>query len=332
MLTFEKQDKNPLFYIDDKPVYTIFKKDDSLRIPPFRDTGKYLDSDGFRERYTLSRTEGKSLKKALQSDIVPESSLKSKFYHIRRDLNQRLFTEIDLRGTDHKISWRYPDDVKAWPETQILIGSSNSGKTFRAVSQIIEALKRRKKRKFVYVSPELSTDTTLKKILNQKKWLKWFTGIDVSDKSFEEWQADNDGGGPDDWWNKGILPILLEQEPGTTIVLDDAPDSKIHKHLQKFLIKYLRTGRHKAIGIISIQHNVRGGRWTSQSFSSVKWVVLFVRGAGKGKMVEFLYETLGVGRRKARELVEIFGEYGRAMVVHQFSPTVVFGDQYAAWV
>ena len=35
MFTFEKQDKNPLFHIDDKPVYTIFKKDDSLRIPPF---------------------------------------------------------------------------------------------------------------------------------------------------------------------------------------------------------------------------------------------------------------------------------------------------------
>ena len=64
-----------------------------------------------------------------------------------------------------------------------------------------------------------------------------------------------------------IKPILLEQNPGTCIVLDDAPDSPIHKYLQKFLIKYLRTGRHKKIGVSSIQHNVRGGKWTSQSLS-----------------------------------------------------------------
>jgi len=49
-------------------------------------------------------------------------------------------------------------------------------------------------------------------------------------------------------------------------------------------------------------------------------------------MREFLYETLGIGRKKAGVLVDIFGEHGRAMVVHQFSPTVVFGDKYAAWV
>ena len=114
--------------------------------------------------------------------------------------------------------------------------------------------------------------------------------------------------------------------------LDDAPDSPIHKYLQKFLIKYLRTGRHKKIGVSSIQHNVRGGKWTSQSFSSVKFVSLFVRGSGKGKMVEFLYETLGVGRKKARILVDIFGESGRSMTIHQWSPTIIFGDKYAVWV
>ena len=328
MFTFAEQKSNPLFYIDDKPVYTVFKKDDTLRIPPFRDTGKYLDSDEFRERYTLSRTEGKILKKALQSDIVPENNLKGKFYSIRRDLNQRLFTEIDLRGTDHEITWRYPQNISEWPETAILSGSSASGKTYRVISEIEEALKRKKKRKFVYVSPELSVDTTLKKILNHKNWMRHFQGIDVSDKAFEE----SEKGSADEWWEKDILPILLDQPPGTKIILDDAPDSKVHKYLQKFLIKYLRTGRHKKIGISSIQHNVRGGRWTSQSFSSVKWVCLFVRGAGKGKMVEFLYETLGVGRKKARILVDIFGETGRSMTIHTWSPTVIFGDKYAVWV
>jgi hypothetical protein len=180
----------------------------------------------------------------------------------------------------------------------------------------------------VYVSPELSVDTTLKKILNNKRWIRYFEGVDVSDEAFKESQK----GSADEWYSEVIEPILLGQPAGTKIILDDAPDSKVHKHLQKFLIKYLRTGRHKKIGITSIQHNVRGGRWTSQSFSSVKWVVLFPRGSGKGKQVEWLYETLGVGRKKARILVDIFGETGRSMTIHQWSPTVVFGDKYAVWV
>ena len=328
MFTFSKQDKNPLFYIDDKPVYTLFRKDPKMRIKPFRNSSKYLDSDDFRERYNLSRSEGRLLKKALQSDIVPESKLKNLFYHVRRDLNQRLYTEIDLRGTDHKITWRYPDNVKEWPETTILIGSSGVGKTYRVVSEITEALKRKKKRKFIYVSPELHVDITLKTLINKKNWQNYFEGIDISDEAFTE----SERGSPDEWWKTDIEPILMNATPGTKIILDDAPDSKVHKHLQKFLIKYLRTGRHKKVGITSIQHNVRGGKWTSQSFSSVKWVVLFPRGSGKGKQVDWLYETLGVGRKKSRILVDIFGETGRSMVIHQWSPTVVFGNKYAVWV
>ena len=115
-------------------------------------------------------------------------------------------------------------------------------------------------------------------------------------------------------------------------IMDDAPDCLIHKHLQKFLIKTLRTGRHKKQGVLSIQHNVRGGKWTSQSFSSVKHVTLFVRGSGKGKMVEFLYETLGIGRKKARILVDIFGETGRYMTIHQWSPNLIWGPKFAIWV
>ena len=326
MFTFKVQDKDPLFYIDNRPVYATFTKKEVDRIRPFRNTSKYLGSNEFLERYSLSKREGQELKKALQSDIIPDNSLKGKFFHIRRDLNQRLYTEIDLRGTEHTINWRYPTKIKEWPETKILIGSSNSGKTHLVVTEITEALKRPKKRKFVYVSPELNVDTTLKKIINTKRWDKYFQGIDVSDDAFLESEK-----GLEEWW-KEIETTLVNQPQGTSIVLDDAPDSQVHKYLQKFLVKYLRTGRHKKVGITSIQHNVRGGKWTSQSFSSVKWVVLFPRGSGKGKIVEWLYESLGVGRKKARVLVNIFGETGRFMYIHQWSPTVVFGPKYAVWV
>ena len=128
--------------------------------PPFRDSNKYLDSDQFRERYDLSRTESKILKKSIQSNIVPEGKLKTKFYNIRKDLNTRLYSEIDLRGTDKKITWKYPQKIDKWPGTKIVIGSSGVGKTYKVCKEIEEALKRKKKRKFIYVSPELRMGLT----------------------------------------------------------------------------------------------------------------------------------------------------------------------------
>ena len=314
MFTFKNQGKPPLFFIrksgDDKPVFTTFKKDAKLRIKPFRDSSKYLDSDEFRERYDLSRRESAELKTALRQDKVPVGVLKKEFYRVRRDLNQRLFSEIDLRGTDYEIVWKFPDKVNEWPGSAIVIGSSNSGKTLLQVSHIEEALRRRKKRTFVYVSPELSIDATLKKILNQKRWSKYFKGVDVSEDAFKESEI----GSVDQWWSQEILPVLEKQPEGTMFILDDAPSSIVHRQLQRLLVKKLKTGRHRKWGVTSLQHNIRNGKWTTQAFSSVKNVVLFPRAGGKGKVVD------------------IFGESGRWVNIHTWSPTVMFGPKYALFV
>jgi len=62
MFTFKKPrpEQNPMFFINDKPVFTQFRKDDKLRIPPFKDSQNFLESDGFREHYIV--TEAKKLK------------------------------------------------------------------------------------------------------------------------------------------------------------------------------------------------------------------------------------------------------------------------------
>ena len=328
MFTFDKL-KHPLFYIDDKPVFTQFKKEDKKRIPPFRDSKKYLDSEDFRERYDLSRKEGKLIKQAIQSDIVPESSaLKKRFYEIRRDLNTRLYSEIDLRETKSKINWRFPKDIKQWPGSSIVIGSSGVGKTHLVKSWIEESIKRkRKKRKFIYVSPEFSVDETLQKLRGSIRYQDYFKGIDVSDDALKE--ADKN---VDTWWKEDIQAKLIAADPGTTVILDDAPDSPVYRELREFLTRYLRTGRHKKVGVISIQHNVRGGKWTSQSFSSVKNVVLFPRGGGKGKQVDFLNETVGLPRRKAREIIDIVSEDSRWLAIHMWSPTVIYSEKYAVFV
>ena len=334
MFTFKTQPKqDPLFFIGNKPVFTKWKKTEEDRIPPYRNTSDYLGSDEFRERYNLTKKEASALKTSLENDEVPEDKLKTKFYSVRKSLNSRLYTEIDLRGTDHEIEWRFPADVKAWPTTSIVIGSSGSGKTFLVLKWIEEALKRRKKfrRKFIYVSPELQVDTTLKKIINNRRYEKYFEGIDVSDEAFEEFQQTSAGATVDMWWDS-IKSKLIHAPAGTCIVLDDAPDSKVHHYLQGFLTKWLRTGRHKRVGVTSIQHRIRGAKWTSQSFSSVKHVFLGVRGGARGTLVSWIYEQLGIPMRRARELIEIFAETGRFMCVHQWAPAVLFNEKFAIWV
>ena len=331
MFTYQEHGE-PLFYIrqsgHDKPVYTTFKKNAKHRIKPFRDSKKYLESDEFRERYDLTRKEGTELKAALQQDLVPEGKLKKEFYRIRRDLNQRLFSEIDLRTTEAEIVWKHRIKVKDWPGSKLVCGSSASGKTFKMVEEITEALKRKKKRTFVYVSPELQIDTTLRKLLNTKRWVKHFIGVDVSEAAFKE----SEKGTIDEWWDEEILPLLEKQPEGTLFILDDAPSAPVHKQLQRLLIKLLKTGRHKRWGVTSLQHNIRNGRWTTQAFSSVKHVVLFPRAGGKGKVVNYLHETFGVGLRQAHDLVNLFSESGRALTIDTWSPTVMWGPKYAIFI
>ena len=233
-----------------------------------------------------------------------------------------------MRGTNKKITWKYPTNTKEWPGTSLIIGSSSSGKTHLIASQIEEALKRKKKRKFIYVSPEFNIDRTLTKLRNNKRWINYFRGIDVSDKSFEL----SERGTADNWWKEDIYPILKDAEEGTCIVLDDSKDSEIWRQSRAFMTKMLRTGRHRGVGLVSIQHNVRGGQDTSQAYSSVKNVILFPRAGGKGKQVDFLHETVGVSRKRAYELVEIFAESGRHMTIHTWSPVVIYGPKYAVWV
>jgi len=329
MFTFYTDRKqSPIFFINNKPVYTQFKKDESKRIHPFKDSSKYLDSDEFREEFNLSRNESKIIKQSLRSDIVPEKTiLKSKFYTIRKNLNQRLYNEIDLRGTDKTISWRFGDDVKLWAGTSVVIGSSNSGKTHLVAEWIKNALKRKKKRNFIYLSPEFNIDTTLKKLRNNKRWSRYFQGIDVSDDTFKEAEQS-----PAQFWTDTIKPRLLNAESGTVIVLDDNKDSEVYKQTRAFMIKYMRTGRHRGVGLISIQHNIRGGKDTAQAFSSVKNIVLFPRAGGKGKIVDFLHELTGLSLKKAHQICEIFAESGRFMNIHNWSPVVLFGPKYAIWV
>ena len=56
------------------------------------------------------------------------------------------------------------------------------------------------------------------------------------------------------------------------------------------------------------------------------------RAGGRGKIVDFLHELTGLSLKKAHALAELFGESGRWMSIHNWSPVVLFGPKYAIWV
>ena len=111
------------------------------------------------------------------------------------------------------------------------------------------------------------------------------------------------------------------------VVLDDPKDSLAAMPLLKWQNTAYRTLRHKDVGMTSIQHSMRGGRWSSQAYSSVKFVHTFPRGSGKGKLVDYLSKDIGVTLRKAREYVNRFADQGRIMTIRMHSPACLIGPK-----
>ena len=310
------------------PVYYLPRKNKKYRMS-VEDADEYLRSDVFRIRYKLNNEQHERLQDCLLDDKCPaEKSLIRKFYTIREDLENRLYEEMELSdGQYFRVD--FPEDKKEWTKHIIKIGSTNSGKTWHSVSRAMHNLQgpRNKRRNFTYVSTELEHDSTLKKLL-AKRYQPWVTGVDTSQEAYEEWvENENTGTSVNDWFDETILPALNNTPRSGHIYLDDVRDSPAHKQLLKWQNKAFRTLRHKHVGITSIQHNIRGNQWTSQSYSSVFGVVLFPSGSGKGKINRFLADDIGLGIRRARRFVKQFAETGRTLFCRMHSPSALIGDR-----
>ena len=180
---------------------------------------------------------------------------------------------------------------------------------------------RAQRRQFVYASTELSKDKTLRRLMSER-YRRWVRGIDLSDSAWKQSEKTIEA-----WYNEDILPILDSVQEGGHIVLDDPKDSPAAKYLLHWQNTAYRTVRHKGIGLTSIQHSMRGGRWSSQAYSSVKFVHTFPRGSGKGKLVDYLSKDIGVRLKDAREYVTRFAEGGRRMTIRMHNPSCLIGPQ-----
>ena len=314
--------------LEGTPIYWLPKKNKKYRVE-LEDAEEFLRSAEFRIRYKLSDAQHDALVECILDDKCPDDKgLVKKFYDIREDLENRLYEEIIL-GDDQYIRIDFPEDKKEWSGMWVTIGSTGAGKTFAQVSKCLDMLQRptNKRRQIVYVSTELEQDKTLKKLMS-KRYENYVTGVDTSDEAFESWkEEENNGNSVQEWFDETILPPIANAERGTHVFIDDPKDSIANKQILRLLNKALRTYRHKGIGVTSIQHAIRGRDWTSQSFSSVFAIELFPAGGGKGKIQQFLADDVGVGIRRAREIVKLFAETGRKLIIRQHTPTALIGDR-----
>ena len=310
-----------------KPVYWHPKRDATLKLG-IDDVDPYLNSERFRDYYRLSRSEAKVIVAAIRKGRdVPEHTtykLSNKFFSVKKDLETKLYNEMDLTGSNQFLRVDFPRKKSEWSGLHICIGCSGGGKTWSTVDLILANLRgpKAQRRQFVYASTELSKDTTLKKLMSER-YRKWVRGIDLSDAALKESEL-----GVEEWFNRDILPVLRNVESGGHIVLDDPKDSPAAKYLLQWQNTAYRTVRHKNLGMTSIQHSMRGGRWSSQAYSSVKFVHTFPRGSGKGKLVDYISKDIGVPLRQAREYVQMFSEGGRIMTIRMHSPAALIGPKH----
>ena len=188
------------------------------------DVKSFLTSEKFRDYYKLSVLESQAIAEALQrGKDVPDGKkgLQNKYFKVKKDLEKRLYTEMDLGDSSQFLRVDFPTKKDEWSGLHITIGSSGSGKTFHSSDLILRNLKgpRIQRRQFVYASTELNKDKTIKRLLADR-YKAWVQGIDMSDEAYEE----SDANSPEEWFQKDMLPILKSVPSGGHIVLDDPKD------------------------------------------------------------------------------------------------------------
>ena len=113
-----------------QPIYWHPRKDVKLRMG-IDDVSDYVGSEQFRDTYRLSVLDSQKIAEALKrGKDVPEDAdkgLQNKFFKVKKDLERKLFTEMDLAGSDQYIKVGFPESRKEWSGLHVTIGSSGSG-------------------------------------------------------------------------------------------------------------------------------------------------------------------------------------------------------------
>ena len=175
------------------------------------------------------------------------------------------------------------------------------------------------KRQILWLSPELEIDKTIEP-LKDKRWAMWFRGVDISSPAVKKSGLSA----------AAYVSELIESSgEDALIVLDDFPDGApgMYPMLLAAYNNWIRVARHRNQGIFSLQHTYAGGRNTSQSLQSNKYIVFFPR-SQQSRCITFMRDHLMLQINQARELVQRFSKLDRWMCIQMHSPVCIFCSSY----
>ena len=204
---------------------------------------------------------------------------------------------------------------------------SGAGKTRFVVDMILRywrSVEVHSRRPVIWISPELTLDKTLKPLRDNHAFDMWFHGIDISEKNLKEKGQDAAS-----FYQKEITEKIEGMGEDLILVLDDFPDAAraLYPFLERFYNSMLRVARHRNQGIFSLQHTYAGGRNTSQSLQSNKYIVFFPR-SQQNRCITFMRDHLMMQIGQARELVQRFAKLDRWMCIQMHSPVCIFCSRY----
>ena len=280
----------------------------------------YFEDENFRDRFQLNTSETREIKECIENNEVCEQ-YQQKYFKVKRYLTDALFTEMNLSGSNEEFLVEFPKGGTTYGWCAFICGGSGAGKSFYVVRRILQNLNgpKRDRRKFIYCSAELTLDTTLKPVRDNEKYREYFTGVDISEEAIRAYD-----GSPEDYFKRNVELIVESAEPGTILVADDAMDSDpiVAELMRKLIVRIQRVGRHRRIGVMFLLHKLKSGSWSSQAYSSCKYIVVFPR-SQKNKIRDMLEVDFGITKRHARELIEDFSQTGREMIIHCHSPNYI---------
>ena len=116
-----EKDKNP------KPIFWYPKKNKDLKLG-LDDVEPYLKSTEFRNYYRLHPNTAKVIADALLKDRPLDEdiqkSTQTKYWAVKKDLESKLYNEMDLNGSEQFIRLDFPKNKKEWSGLHICIGCS----------------------------------------------------------------------------------------------------------------------------------------------------------------------------------------------------------------
>ena len=306
--------KTPLFW------YPYKEESKQIKVQDYSD----FNTQEMRDSFMLSKDQATQIMNHLSQDTEPEDALQSKFFAVKRVLKETLYYELDLRDDSERIILELPKKNDVFAGHEAIVGSTNSGKTWYVLQQLIRNITGPKgsRRQWIWISSEFKRDKTLASVREKLRFQKYVQGVDVSEKSFEESEHQT----REEFFEHEIKRHVDYAVPGTIVVTDDFQDSCCATEMRRWINTALRVARHNEVSFKVIFHNIRAGSFSSQAHNSVKYFTVFPR-AQRGKIVQYLNQDHAIPLKRARELVENFAtqKKGRHMSIHLHSPNFISG-------